>query len=124
MRTSLFVTLVAFIAVALAGCSAEISPGVDAHVGSDSGTSDVDAFTPEVDAAMSIDGGAIDSGSHDGGSAVDAPSGQDAAVAVDAGPAPTCPAGEHVCPCATGFYCLFMGAACIAPSAPCPPPTP
>jgi hypothetical protein len=45
----------------------------------------------------------------------------------DAGPDATdssipgrCGAGEHLCACAGGSYCLSAGAACIAPTAPCP----
>jgi len=32
----------------------------------------------------------------------------------------TCPVGEHECACASGSYCLEMGAMCIAPTSPCP----
>jgi predicted lipoprotein with Yx(FWY)xxD motif len=31
-----------------------------------------------------------------------------------------CPAGQYSCPCATGNYCLRMGAMCLTPSSPCP----
>ena len=31
-----------------------------------------------------------------------------------------CGPNEHVCACATGSYCLFAGAECIAPTSPCP----
>jgi hypothetical protein len=37
----------------------------------------------------------------------------------DAG-APSCPPRNHVCKCATGTYCLALGAACMAPDTPCP----
>lgn len=33
---------------------------------------------------------------------------------------PTCPGTMHVCLCATGYYCLRIGASCLAPTAPCP----
>jgi hypothetical protein len=31
-----------------------------------------------------------------------------------------CPAGQHACACATGFYCLAGYAMCVAPTAACP----
>ena len=31
-----------------------------------------------------------------------------------------CPAGQYACACATGSYCLRMGAMCLSPSSPCP----
>lgn len=32
----------------------------------------------------------------------------------------TCPAGQYSCACATGSYCLKMGAMCLNPTSPCP----
>jgi Ice-binding-like/Putative peptidoglycan binding domain len=32
----------------------------------------------------------------------------------------TCQTTEHSCPCATGNYCLFMGAMCVSPATACP----
>ncbi len=36
----------------------------------------------------------------------------------------TCAPTEHVCPCATGNYCLRMGAMCLSPESACPEKTP
>lgn len=37
---------------------------------------------------------------------------------------PLCPAREHRCQCATGYYCLGIGAMCINSTAACPPASP
>ena len=71
--------------------------------------------------------------SDDAGSAEDAGTSDDAGspeqpdagtIDVDAGPAPRCPPRTYACACATGYYCLRIGAMCLAPTAPCPPPIP
>ncbi len=127
-RTALFL---ACSLLSLLACSAETPPG-DAGASVDSGSlvdanvSDLDSATPHADSAADVDSSApADAGAiDDAATVVDASSAQDAAVDIDAGPAPMCPSGMHVCPCATGFYCLFLGGACLAPTADCPPPTP
>jgi hypothetical protein len=35
-------------------------------------------------------------------------------------PAPMCPTAQHVCLCATGFYCTGVDFLCISSSSPCP----
>ncbi len=35
-------------------------------------------------------------------------------------PAQACPTGQYACACATGSYCLRMGAMCLTPTSPCP----
>jgi hypothetical protein len=45
------------------------------------------------------------------------PGGGVTATDPDAG---TCPPRSHVCQCATGTYCLYLGAMCMSPSTPCP----
>jgi len=38
----------------------------------------------------------------------------------DGNPTVVCPEGQYACACATGSYCLRMGAMCLNPSSPCP----
>lgn len=88
----------------------------------DSGTTDAGMSTDTgTDAIVATDSGA-DAGVRDAGqsdvSVVDAGTPPDASVS-DAG-VPMCPGTMHVCLCATGYYCLQIGFACLSPSAPCP----
>jgi hypothetical protein len=74
-------------------------------------SSDGSVGNADAGSATSSDAGshALDastSGTHDAGS--------------DAGPAPVCSGAQHACACATGYYCLFAGAECIAPTSSCP----
>lgn len=48
-------------------------------------------------------------------------SGQCGATKPACGGGSACPTGQHECACATGSYCVFMGAMCVSPSSPCPP---
>ena len=134
MRFSFALTLVL---ASICGCSSP-TPADDA--GSDGGgaTHDVGAAdgsthdggsdagndaAPAIDAAHVADAGndaaVIVDGGHDAAQAVDAnvDGGTDAAVVPDVG---MCGPLEHMCPCATGFYCAHIGASCLSPSSPCP----
>jgi hypothetical protein len=54
--------------------------------------------------------------------ATSSPSAPPPAGSTDGGEAAaSCPPMEHVCPCATGHYCLRMNMMCMAPSSACPP---
>jgi hypothetical protein len=58
-------------------------------------------------------------GTAGGGVTTTTPTGDDAGT-------PACPPRSHSCACATGTYCLTIGAMCMAPDRPCPssPPSP
>jgi hypothetical protein len=46
------------------------------------------------------------------------------AAAASAPMTTVCTGTDHSCPCATGNYCLFMGAMCLSPASACPTQTP
>ena len=86
--------------------ASQVPDAMDATTAPDAtGTTDAPADTNDANDAMS----AVD------GTGADARDAQDASAS-DAG----CPPGQHECPCATGSYCLAMGALCIDPTAACP----
>ncbi len=121
-----------FALLSVAGCTSQGSDvdaaqAIDAAVVADAGRDgsvSIDAghdASPAMDAGTDAFVGADAFVGHDAGH--DAFVGQDAFVGpdtdVDAAP-PMCPGTMHVCFCATGWYCVHIGASCLAETAPCP----
>ena len=124
MRLALGIALLASVMLASCGDSSPGPGGTDSgSVSSDAGRATTDSGSVRMDAGPVADGGG--SGDTDaGGGARDAAAMDGGNVASDGGSDTDadamCGPGTHVCLCATGYYCLFAGAACISPSSPCP----
>jgi hypothetical protein len=74
---------------------------------------DAPAALDVLDESIVMDAGSSDEGAVDGGAVDAGGTATDASVTM-------CPPLQHVCRCATGYYCVGAGAMCISPSAPCP----
>lgn len=75
--------------------------GAPNDAATDAGTMDASILDASGPVDASSDTSAADTGSSDTGE-------------------PMCAPNEHVCTCASGFYCVRIGVGCLAPGAPCP----